>query len=127
MLKSRKTSRNSPSNTRLFNKAFKMAESAAYRAKQKGLPCDSNRTIREECLRQMIQTNGRCPYLFKRYKIKYGKGADDYSPTLDRKVPAKGYVIGNIEVMSARANRIKSNANSIEVRAVADAMELRGL
>jgi hypothetical protein len=42
----------------------------------------------------------------------------DNSPSLDRIVPEKGYVAGNIRVISQRANRIKSNATVEELRAV---------
>lgn len=42
------------------------------------------------------------------------------SPTLDRRVPALGYVPGNVLVISARANMIKSNATPEELRKVAD-------
>ena len=127
MLKRRITTKDAPSNTRLFKKANRMADSATYRARKKGLPHDSMATIREECLRQMVQTKGRCPYLFQRYKIKTDKHQHDFCPTLDRKIPEKGYVVGNIEVISKLANSIKQNVGSLEVRAVADAMELRGL
>ena len=127
MLKKRSTARNAESFTRLFKKAYNMADGATQRARLKGLPCDSMKTIADECLRQMIQTRGSCPYLYKRYKMKAVAGGSDFSPSLDKKIPSKGYVIGNIEVMSMRANRIKTDADSLEVRAVADAMALRGL
>lgn len=42
------------------------------------------------------------------------------SPTLDRRVPALGYVPGNVQVISFRANTIKSNATPEELRKVAD-------
>jgi hypothetical protein len=42
----------------------------------------------------------------------------DNSPNLDRIIPEKGYVAGNIRVISQRANRIKSNATVEELRAV---------
>jgi hypothetical protein len=42
----------------------------------------------------------------------------DQSPSLDRKVPAKGYTIGNVSYISARANRIKYNATPDELRKV---------
>jgi hypothetical protein len=42
----------------------------------------------------------------------------DNSPSLDRIVPSKGYVIGNIEVMSDKANRIKTNASLEEIEKV---------
>lgn len=45
-----------------------------------------------------------------------------HSPSLDRIDPRKGYVRGNVVVMSLQANRIKSNATCDEVMRVANWM-----
>lgn len=45
------------------------------------------------------------------------------SPSLDRVDPAKGYVPGNVRVVSHKANTIKSNATAAELRAVLRYME----
>lgn len=42
-----------------------------------------------------------------------------WSPSLDKIVPAKGYVKGNVVVVSLRANMIKSNASVDELEAIA--------
>lgn len=42
----------------------------------------------------------------------------DNKPSLDRKFPERGYVRGNVHVISFRANRIKSDATAAELRAV---------
>ena len=42
------------------------------------------------------------------------------SPTLDRLIPSKGYVSGNVEIISMRANLIKSNATYQEIQMVAE-------
>ncbi len=47
----------------------------------------------------------------------------DRTPSLDRIVPTKGYVRGNIRVISFRANRIKSDASTLELRAILAYME----
>lgn len=44
-------------------------------------------------------------------------------PSIDRINPKKGYVPGNIAVISFRANCIKSNATSAELRKIADWMD----
>lgn len=46
-------------------------------------------------------------------RLKRGKGRVKLpqSPTLDRIDPKKGYVPGNVAVISDKANAIKSNAN----------------
>ncbi|ATS93365.1 endonuclease [Ralstonia phage DU_RP_I] len=41
------------------------------------------------------------------------------SPSLDRLIPEKGYVPGNVAVISQKANFIKSNASVEEVEAIA--------
>jgi hypothetical protein len=41
-------------------------------------------------------------------------------PTLDRILPHKGYVIGNVAFLSHRANRIKDNASMEEMYKIAD-------
>ena len=42
----------------------------------------------------------------------------DASPTLDKRVPHLGYVVGNVTVISNLANKIKTNANSMQIAAV---------
>lgn len=46
------------------------------------------------------------------------KGPRDSRPSLDRIVPALGYVPSNIKVISFRANRIKSDATPKELQAI---------
>lgn len=47
----------------------------------------------------------------------------DNSPSLDRIDPSRGYVRGNIVVMSMRANRIKNDATLAELRALVAYLE----
>jgi len=47
----------------------------------------------------------------------------DGSPTLDRIDPGRGYVKGNVCVISWRANRIKSDATLAEIEAIARYMK----
>jgi hypothetical protein len=50
-----------------------------------------------------------------------GKGkTKENCPTLDRILPHKGYVIGNVAFLSYRANRIKDNASMEEMYKIAD-------
>src|SRR5689334_22546912 len=56
----------------------------------------------------------RCPILG--IKLERGSsGGLDNSPSLDRVVPALGYVPGNVQVISNRANRIKSDSTPEEL------------
>lgn len=51
------------------------------------------------------------------------KGATDNTPTLDRVDNSKGYVKGNVFVISSRANILKRDAEEWELRAIADYMK----
>ena len=44
----------------------------------------------------------------------------DYSPSLDRIIPEKGYVKGNVAWISMKANSIKQDVTETELYAVAD-------
>lgn len=59
-----------------------------------------------------------CPALGLRLAVSRGS-AKPHSPSLDRIVPELGYVPGNIQVLSHRANTIKSNASRSELEAIA--------
>ena len=63
-----------------------------------------------------------CPIL--KIKLQKGKGVVcDTSPTLDRIDNKKGYTIDNIQVISSKANRIKTNASWEEILKVANYMK----
>lgn len=83
---------------------------ARSRAKQKCLPID----ITEED----FEIPEQCPVLGIPLRIAKG-WANDGSPELDRIVPSKGYVKGNVIVVSRRANRIKADATVEEIQQVA--------
>jgi hypothetical protein len=67
-----------------------------------------------------------CPVLGVR--LQRGVGKPCYaSPSLDRIVPAKGYVRGNVRVISYRANALKRDATLEELRLVlADLERIHG-
>lgn len=58
-----------------------------------------------------------CPMLGIRLQIADGN-IGDASPTLDRLDASRGYVKGNVHIISGKANRIKTNATTDEVRRV---------
>lgn len=83
---------------------------AKVRARTKGLPFNlepSDIVIPKKCPALDIELVWGCA----RRQI-------DCSPTVDRKVPALGYVKGNVAVISWRANRLKSDATLDELRAI---------
>jgi len=59
-----------------------------------------------------------CPVLGIALHKGQGMGPKDYSPSVDRIDPSKGYVKGNVLVVSQRANRIKQDASPSEILAV---------
>lgn len=64
----------------------------------------------------------RCPALEKVMKFIPGKYSP-YCPSTDCIIPSKGYVPGNVAVISHRANTIKQNATVKELRQIADWLE----
>ena len=61
-----------------------------------------------------------CPIFNTEFKWAGNKKTIDTSPTLDRIIPTKGYVIGNVVVISCKANYIKSAYVSTEIFKVAE-------
>ena len=88
-------------------------KSAKYRAKKKGIPF--NLTIDYVV---SILTD-RCPVFNTEFKFSGNGFARNESPSLDRIDPAKGYVEGNVVVISSKANNIKSAYKSSDIFTVA--------
>jgi hypothetical protein len=85
---------------------------ARRRAKKRGLSCTIEFTD--------FIIPKRCPVLgIKLYPTFGGRGPKDHSPSLDRLDNRRGYVRGNIIVVSWRANRIKCDATPNELQKVA--------
>lgn len=92
-----------------------MLRNARHRSEKRGLPFDLTLDDLEPLLVP------RCPVLGIRMVPASGrKGPSEQSPSLDRIVPEKGYVRGNVVIISGRANRIKSDATCAELSALAD-------
>ena len=91
------------------NKEKELLRHARQRAKKKDLPFS--------LMEEDITIPNTCPVLD--IPIFSGEGVMcDNSPNLDRIIPEKGYVAGNVRVISQRANRIKSNATAEEIKLV---------
>jgi hypothetical protein len=56
-----------------------------------------------------IQIPSVCPVFGFEFEVSDGRGPSDKSPSLDRIDPKKGYVKGNIQIISFKANRMKSD------------------
>jgi hypothetical protein len=83
------------------------------KAKKKELPFD----LDAEYLYQ--KSPSECPVFSTPFVYNQKKQADNMSPSVDRLEPHKGYVKGNIAVISMKANKIKSSAISAEIFRVA--------
>ena len=95
---------------------------ARCRARDKNVPFD----IDLEYVRSMVGENAElashCPVFnipldWSRLRNNGGKPVPN-SPSIDRIVPERGYVKGNIKIISFRANQIKSDASHEELKLV---------
>ena len=64
-----------------------------------------------------------CPILGLKLQPVRGVTGRDSSPSLDRIDNSRGYVKGNVAVISFRANTLKNNATADELRAIANFMD----
>ena len=87
-----------------------MLSNAKIRAKQKNLPFD----IDIEYLKSIYPIDHMCPALnipFQRGYIDENKKNNDYAPSLDRIIPEKGYVKGNLVFVCNIVNKVKSDSS----------------
>lgn len=98
----RKRRENNPAQVKL--------EDVKKRARSKGLAFDL--TVEDIVIPEF------CPALGLRLQVNRGRVGDS-SPSMDRIVPALGYVRGNVRILSDLANRIKTNATPDQVMQVA--------
>ncbi len=88
---------------------LRMFYAAKARAAKKG--------IKFTITKEDIIIPAKCPVLGMVLKISED-AACDHSPSLDRVIPAKGYTLGNINVISHKANTMKSNGTLEELEKV---------
>lgn len=94
---------------------YMLWKSAKHRAREKGLPFTLKVT-------DIPDIPKRCPILgipISRGIYKYGPG----SASLDRITPSLGYIVGNVQIISHRANAIKQDATWKEIELVANYMK----
>jgi hypothetical protein len=85
---------------------------ARARAKRRGVPFSL--TIADVVVPEF------CPVLGIRLNVERAPRNDPANPSLDRLVPELGYVPGNVQVVSYRANTLKNNATPGELLAIAN-------
>jgi hypothetical protein len=97
-----------------------MVKKARQRAKDKELAFD----IDNNFIRSIIPSH--CPIFGTRLEWSCNRGGTAHplpsSPSLDRIDPSRGYVKGNVWIISNRANTIKNNASHEELKLVTEAV-----
>ena len=98
----------------------RLCASAKARAKKAGIPFNLEW--------YMLDIPEKCPLLGTPFKRGKGQGKHrNTSPTLDRKVPSRGYVRDNVWFISGRANRIKSDATTAELEMIVAGLKKAGV
>lgn len=92
------------------NKTKQILSRLKFRAKSQGIPFDLDETD--------IVIPDVCPVLGIALVWNQGKGYHPNSPSVDKITPTKGYIKGNVRVISARANLLKNDATVEELTAV---------
>lgn len=93
------------------NPRKQLLKRAQYRSKQKDLAFDLS-------LEDIPEIPTYCPVLGIKMNINKGSGLHPSSVSLNRLDPSKGYIKGNIEIISQRANHLLSNATTEELELV---------
>lgn len=86
------------------------------RSKDRGYACD----LDFEYLMSLVPEDRGCP-VFPWVEMRFspgGRGDDWETASVDRIVPALGYVKGNVRWICTRANRIRNNATALEMAAL---------
>lgn len=94
------------------NPAYYFLNNARRRAKDQGVPYDLK--IKDLADLPIPEV---CPYLGIPIIKGEGKSSEN-SPSLDKIVPSLGYVKGNVEFISSRANRLKNDATLEELEKI---------
>jgi len=109
-----------------WNKWGDKEDSALYKSRRRKFLAKKNNAVREGHSWNLnfgdLEWPSHCPVLgveldyFNEYRA-------ENSPSFDQKEPGKGYVQGNVTIMSWRANRIKNDGTAEEHRRIADWLE----
>jgi hypothetical protein len=83
-----------------------LLNASKQRSREKGL----DNSLTKDDLKELFPEDGKCPVFG--FKLEWNKaGFRDTSPSIDRIDPTKGYVKGNVQIISWKANRIKGYAS----------------
>lgn len=93
---------------------YKRAAGVFYAAKRNGVPVGFGSAVEFAAYIKSIAPD-RCPVFGKRFTER-GSGLDRWSPSVDKIDPKRGYVKGNIQVISVLANCMKRDATRSELK-----------
>lgn len=92
---------------KFLNPRAYMLKQAKKRAKKEGIPCD--------LMEEDIPIPKYCP-VFPWIALQFAEHrSTNNSPSLDKVIPERGYVKGNVRVISNKANRLKCNCSLYEL------------
>ena len=100
-----------------INPIPQMLSNSKIRAKEKRVP----HTITTSDLKKIWPKDNRCPVLKSPFDmgLKFGRNRS-LAPSLDKIIPKKGYVPGNIVIVSDIVNRVKSDATLDDMKKILD-------
>lgn len=95
-----------------------IVRSLKCRCAKSGIPFD----LSSEDILSLIPSDGLCPAIG--IPIVFGGKLSRNSPSIDRVIPANGYVRGNVKIISYKANAMKQDCTDpAELRRLADYLE----
>lgn len=93
---------------------YKRAAGIFYAAKKNGVPVEFDSVAQLASYITTIRPD-KCP-VFNQPFVERGAGFSNWSPSIDKRDPSKGYVKGNIQVISMLANCMKRNATPEQLK-----------
>jgi hypothetical protein len=93
---------------------YKRAAGIFYSARKQGVPIGFASAMEFAAYVKSIAP-AKCP-VFGRKFTERGAGFSPWSPSIDKIDPAKGYVRGNVQVISMLANAMKRNATPAQLQ-----------
>ena len=104
-----------------FRQSIRMvATNRWYAAKNRAEKTGREFTITKQDVYDAMPEDMICPVLGKPMYVEGQYESRDWSPSLDRKDPSKGYTPDNIQVISSRANWIKADATLEELKLIVE-------
>lgn len=91
-------------------------------SKQRAVKNNIEHSITLEDLKELYPKDGKCPVFG--FDLEFGDaGFRDASPSVDKIDPTKGYTKDNIQIISWKANRLKTDASIEELEMILSFMK----